>query len=266
MNKKFQEADDKLKAQILDQIPAPVMAVNKELMVIYMNEAGKKLLKKSAEEIIGIACKDIICTDQCGTDDCAMLKAMKSGKTYASRTEATLGGQTIPLEFSAVPLVDDSGEIIGGLEFVLDITERVLYENRLKEQNHTIREMSTPTIKLWEGVMVLPVVGVVDSMRAQHMMESMLTKIAETYAKVIILDIHGVAAVDTAVANHLIKITKATKLMGCDCILSGISPAVAQTIIQLGIDMEAINTRATLSDALTEAFLMLNLEVNKKKQ
>lgn len=178
---------------------------------------------------------------------------------------ASIGEQTLPLEFSAVPLLDEAGEIIGGLEFVLDITERVLYENRLKEQSHTIREMSTPTIKLWEGVMVLPIVGVVDSMRAQHMMESMLTKIAETYAKVIILDIHGVAAVDTAVANHLIKITKATKLMGCDCILSGISPAVAQTIIQLGIDMEAINTRATLSDALTEAFQMLNLEVKVKK-
>ena len=265
MNNNFQEADGQLKAQILDQIPAPVMAVNKELIVTYINEAGKKMLRKSGDEILGIPCKDLICTDQCGTDDCAMLKAMKAGKTYSARTEATLGGQTLPLEFSAVPLLDEAGEIIGGLEFVLDITERVLYENRLKEQSHTIREMSTPTIKLWEGVMVLPIVGVVDSMRAQHMMESMLTKIAETYAKVIILDIHGVAAVDTAVANHLIKITKATKLMGCDCILSGISPAVAQTIIQLGIDMEAINTRATLSDALTEAFRMLNLEVKTKK-
>ncbi|MBI4856797.1 MAG: PAS domain-containing protein [Acetobacterium woodii] len=265
MNKNFQEADDKLKAQILDQIPAPVMAVNKDLIVTYINEAGKKMLRKSGDEILGIPCKDLICTDQCGTDDCAMLKAMRAGKTHSSRTVASIGEQTLPLEFSAVPLLDEAGEIIGGLEFVLDITERVLYENRLKEQSHTIREMSTPTIKLWEGVMVLPIVGVVDSMRAQHMMESMLTKIAETYAKVIILDIHGVAAVDTAVANHLIKITKATKLMGCDCILSGISPAVAQTIIQLGIDMEAINTRATLSDALTEAFQMLNLEVKVKK-
>ncbi|AFA48531.1 PAS domain-containing protein [Acetobacterium woodii] len=261
----LREADDQLKAQILDQIPTPVMAVNKDLGVIYMNEAGKKLLNKSENGIIGSVCKELISTEQCNTAECGMIKAINSGETYSARTNADLGGHVIPVEFSAVPLRDENGEIIGGLEFVLDITERVLYENRLKEQSHTIREMSTPTIKLWEGVMVLPIVGVVDSMRAQHMMESMLSKIAETYAKVIILDIHGVAAVDTAVANHLIKITKATKLMGCECILSGISPAVAQTIIQLGIDMDAINTRATLSDALSEAFTMLNLKVCKKK-
>ncbi|MBC3797521.1 PAS domain-containing protein [Acetobacterium tundrae] len=265
MKKMYQEADDQLKSQILDQIPTPVMAVNRELKVIYMNEAGKKLLKKSADNIIGLACKDLIATEQCGTEQCGMLKAISDGKSFSGRTEINTGENRIQVEYSVVPLQDDSGEIIGGVEFIMDITERVLYENRLKEQSHTIREMSTPTIKLWEGVLVLPVVGVVDSLRAQHMMESMLNKIAETYSKVIILDIHGVAAVDTAVANHLIKITKATKLMGCECILSGISPAVAQTIIQLGIDMAAINTQATLSDALSEAFIILSLEVITKE-
>ncbi len=148
---------------------------------------------------------------------------------------------------------------------MIDITDQVLYEARLQTQSKTIRQMSTPTIKLWEGVLVLPVVGVVDSIRAQYMMETVLNKIAETFSKVIILDIHGVAAVDTAVANHLIKITKATKLMGCECILSGISPAVAQTIIQLGIDMTSVTTKSTLSDALEEAFLALGLEVHKKE-
>jgi rsbT co-antagonist protein RsbR len=103
-------------------------------------------------------------------------------------------------------------------------------------------------------------------MRAQHMMDSMLNKIAETYSKVIIMDIQGVAAVDTAVANHLIKITKATKLMGCECILSGITPAVAQTIIQLGINMDTVKTKSTLSDALAEAFKILNLEVKNKER
>lgn len=96
------------------------------------------------------------------------------------------------------------------------------------------------------------------------MMESMLNKIAETHSKVIIMDIQGVAALDTAVANHLIKITIATKLMGCECILSGITPAVAQTIIQLGIDMENIKTKSTLSDGLGEAFKILDLEVKSK--
>jgi len=264
MKKMFQEADDQLKSQILDQIPTPVLAVNSDLKVTYINEAGRMMLRKPMDKILGASCRDLIATDQCGTEDCCMLKAISTGNAYGARTEISTADQNIPVEYSAVPLRNEQQEIIGGVEFLIDITDRVLYENRLREQSHTIREMSTPTIKLWEGVLVLPVVGVVDSVRAQHMMESMLNKIAETYSKVIILDIHGVAAVDTAVANHLIKITKATKLMGCECILSGISPAVAQTIIQLGIDMESINTKSTLSDALLQAFIMLNLEVKQK--
>ena len=104
----------------------------------------------------------------------------------------------------------------------------------------------------------------VDSLRAQQMMNTMLKKIMETSAKVIILDIQGVAAVDTAVANHLIKIAKATKLMGCRCIISGISPAVAETIVQLGIDLGDIATNSTLQDALADAFDQVNLCVERK--
>jgi rsbT co-antagonist protein RsbR len=101
---------------------------------------------------------------------------------------------------------------------------------------------------------MLPVVGIIDSRRAQDVMTAMLSRIAETRSTVIILDISGVAVVDTAVANHLIKITKATSLMGCECIISGVSPAIAQTIVELGIDVGNVKTTATLQDALTQAF------------
>jgi rsbT co-antagonist protein RsbR len=96
-------------------------------------------------------------------------------------------------------------------------------------------------------------------------MNAMLTKIKETSAKIIILDIQGVAAVDTAVANHLIKITKATKLMGCRCIISGISPAVAETLVQLGIDLGDVATNSSLRDALGDAFTLMSLDVKKAK-
>jgi rsbT co-antagonist protein RsbR len=138
-------------------------------------------------------------------------------------------------------------------------------EKRLEEQSRTNREISTPAIELWDRVLILPVLGVIDSMRAQQMTDTMLNKIKETSSKVIILDIQGVAAVDTAVANHLIKITKATRLMGCQCIISGISPAVANTIVQLGIDMGDVKTNATLREALVDSFTMLNLEVTGVK-
>jgi len=262
-DKVFKAADAALREQILDQIPSIVMAVDKDFRVTYMNEAGKKLLGKREEEILGCKCCDVANSTHCNTSSCCMKKAIENEKPFSDRTESNVNGRKVPVEYYAVPLYNEEHKVIGGLEFAVDITEQIVYEERLREQSRTIREMSTPTIKLWEGVLVLPVVGVIDTMRAQHMMESMLTKIGETYSKVIILDIQGVAAVDTAVANHLIKITKATKLMGCECILSGISPAVAQTIIQLGIDMESIRTKSTLSDALAEALVMLGVEVKQ---
>lgn len=261
----FKEADDMLKMQILDQIPTMVMAVDKELRVTYMNHAGKRMSNKKWKDISGKKCCEIWNSSHCNTEECHMCKAIESGKMHSARTEIIIDDLKKPFEYHTVPLKDEQGNITGGLEFIIDITDRVQYEERLKEQSRTIREMSTPTIELWKGVLVLPVVGVVDSMRAQHMMDSMLNKIAETHAKVIIMDIQGVAALDTAVANHLIKITMATKLMGCECILSGIIPAVAQTIIQLGIDMENIKTKSTLSDGLAEAFKILNLVVKNKE-
>jgi rsbT co-antagonist protein RsbR len=132
------------------------------------------------------------------------------------------------------------------------------YTARINEtitsQSRALMQMSTPVTGIWEGILMLPVVGIIDSKRAQDMMNVMLSRIAETQSKAMILDISGVAVVDTAVANHLIKITKATKLMGCNCIISGVSPAIAQTIVELGIDVGTIRTTATLKDALEITF------------
>ena len=108
---------------------------------------------------------------------------------------------------------------------------------------------------------MLPIVGVIDSHRAQNVMVGVLEKIAEAQARVFILDISGVAIVDTAVANHLIKITKATYLMGCRSIISGLSPQIAQTIVELGIDTGGVETTATLSDALRIALTAIGREV-----
>jgi len=264
MVEQLRETDGILRDEILKQIPTPVMAVNTDMDIIYVNDQCCKLLASSEDQILGKKCYDVFKSDDCKNGECCMRKSIKDGQMCSKRNNISINQTTLPIEYFTVPLKNSEGDLIGGLEYILDISERVAYENKLKEQSYTIQEMSTPTIKLWEGILLLPIVGVVDSMRAQHMMESILKRIASTYSKVIILDIHGVAAVDTAVANHLIRITKATKLMGCDCILSGISPSVAQTIIQLGIDMNNIMTKSTLSDALEEAYGMLHLRVEGK--
>ena len=133
----------------------------------------------------------------------------------------------------------------------------------MAEQNDALMEMSTPVTSIWDGILLLPIVGIIDSSRGQDIMNAMLAKISKTRARVAILDISGVAVVDTAVANHLIKITKATRLMGCETTISGISPAIAQTIVELGIDVGDIQTTATLRDALVYAFRATGVEIRQ---
>jgi rsbT co-antagonist protein RsbR len=125
-------------------------------------------------------------------------------------------------------------------------------------------EILTPVNILWDNILMVSIFGILESKRTQDLMESMLTKVSETGYKTIILDILGVITVDSAVANHLIKITKGTKLMGCVCIVSGISPAIAQTLVNLGIDLGNVITTSTLRDALEIAFDNSGLEVRKK--
>jgi rsbT co-antagonist protein RsbR len=124
----------------------------------------------------------------------------------------------------------------------------------IAQQSRALTDMSTPITAIWDGILMLPVVGIVDSRRAQDIMQRMLEQIAEKRAIVFILDISGVAVVDTAVANHLIRMTKAARLMGSYTIVSGLSPSVAQTIVELGIEVGDMKTTGNLQDALRIAF------------
>ena len=130
------------------------------------------------------------------------------------------------------------------VKFASDITAEV------QRRSLALLEMSTPVTKIWEGVLFAPIVGIVDSSRSLDIMNKSLQSIADTRASTLLLDISGVAVVDTAVANHLIKIAKAAILMGCKTVISGISPSIAQTIAELGIDMGAIQTTSTIEAAL----------------
>jgi rsbT co-antagonist protein RsbR len=120
-------------------------------------------------------------------------------------------------------------------------------------QQQELLELSTPVISLWEGVLALPLIGTLDSMRAQVVMESILQKIVDTGATIAIIDITGVPTVDTLVAQHLMKTIAAARLMGADCIISGIRPQIAQTIVHLGVDLDNVTTKATLADAFLVA-------------
>ena len=129
-----------------------------------------------------------------------------------------------------------------------------LTNEKMLEQSKSLIEMSTPVTAIWDGILMLPLVGIIDSKRALDITARVLEEIANSQATCFILDISGVAVIDTAVANYLIKITKATRLMGCESMISGLSPAIAQTIVDLGIEVGDVQTTGNLRDALRLAF------------
>jgi rsbT co-antagonist protein RsbR len=123
----------------------------------------------------------------------------------------------------------------------------------ISRQQEEMLELSTPVVKLWDGVLALPMIGTLDSARTQVVMESLLNRIVETGSEIAILDITGVPTVDTLVAQHLLKTVTALRLMGAECIISGVRPQIAQTIVHLGVDLQGVTTKATLADALALA-------------
>jgi len=126
-------------------------------------------------------------------------------------------------------------------------------EELIRRQQHEMLELSTPVVQLWDGVLALPLIGTLDSARTQVVMENLLHRIVETGAAIAIIDITGVPTVDTLVAQHLLKTVAAARLMGADCIISGIRPQIAQTIVHLGVELSSVVTKATLADAFTIA-------------
>lgn len=137
-------------------------------------------------------------------------------------------------------------------------------EEIIRQQQHEMLELSTPVVTLWTNVLALPIIGTLDSSRAQTIMESLLNKIVETGAEMTIIDITGVPTVDTLTAQHLLKTVTAARLMGAECIISGIRPQIAQTIVQLGIDLGDVITKASLADAFREALARTGLAVVKR--
>ncbi len=134
-----------------------------------------------------------------------------------------------------------------------------------EQQRQTISELQTPVIQVWEGVLALPIVGVLDTSRTQQTTEALLDKIVDTSSEIVILDITGVPVVDTAVAKHLLEMVTAARLLGCEVLLVGISARIAMTLVHLGLDLSGVTTRTTLAKGLELAFRRLGLEVVSRR-
>ena len=170
---------------------------------------------------------------------------------------------------SIKPGVKNVDEIINSMMKLIFMDSFVVIEEisrtqreKITESSKALMEMSTPVTPIWEGILLLPLLGIIDSTRTQDIMNKTLSEIAKSRAKVFVMDISGVSAMDTAVANQLIKITKATQLMGCETIISGVSPAIARTLVELGINIGEVRTTATLRDSFELALRAIG--VNKQ--
>ncbi|CUW25800.1 MULTISPECIES: STAS domain-containing protein [Streptomyces] len=198
----------------------------------------------------------------------------RTGSTPAQIADEVAGLRASAVELLREEFADPSAaqaqEAVLALTLLLGTLRLVVMETALdanaeliERQRQQLLEVATPVIKLWEGTVAVPLIGTLDSARSQVVMESLLEAIVDQRARYAILDITGVPTVDSLVAQHLMKTVAAARLMGAECIVSGIRPAIAQTIVQLGIDLGSVLTRASLSDALAYALGKQGIEVSR---
>ena len=242
-------------SEILRQLPTPIMTVDKDFNVTFMNDFGCAFLGEPEHKLVGQKCYDLFQTPHCNTPECRMRQAMETGANMLTRNETSAVGRTVPFVYSAAPLRDEQGEIIGGVEYIIDITEQVQYE---QEVERLIAEMSTPVVRIADGVLLVPVIGSLDTARSQQMTASVLDAIAREDAKVTILDVTGLPTFDTSVARHILTTVAAARVLGSEMIITGFSPDAAQTLAQLGVDFSALRTRGSLKAGIAEALSMLN--------
>ncbi len=155
-----------------------------------------------------------------------------------------------------------SGEVRGFGKITRDLTKQRTADEQIRKQTQEILEMAAvPVVQVWDGIVLVPLIGTLDSQRTQQLMERVLNRVTETNSPVALLDITGVPSVDTQTAQHLIETTSAVRLLGAEVILTGVRPAIAQTLVHLGIDLSNITTRASLGAGLRMALEMLKLRV-----
>ena len=205
------------------------------------------------------------------------LGRMSATRTRAGASAGRIAAEVVDLKSAVMEMVEAElrdepsemrhsvllflSELLGTLRVVVMETALIDGRDLIARQRQQLMEAATPVIKLWDGIVAVPLIGTLDSARSQVVMENLLESIVAHQARVAILDITGVPTVDSLVAQHLMKTVASARLMGAECIVSGIRPAIAQIIVQLGIDLSSVVTRASLADALAMALRRTGVEV-----
>ncbi len=232
------------------------------------NKAAEKLKQYKAQEVIGKHLSIFYTKEDQERKlvEKELEEAAQTGKFEGSGWRVRKDGSRYWADVIISALRDDDGKLIGFAKVSRDASERKRQEEIIEQQKQDLIELSTPVMQLWEGILVLPIIGTLDSQRSQVVMERLLEAIVSTGSEVAILDVSGVPTVDTMVAQHLMKTMEAAKLMGAECIISGIRPEIAQTMVHLGIDLSTVKTRSTLARGLEEALRTRQLAIVKSSR
>ena len=230
--------------------------------ILSWNRGAERIYGYSAAEMVGRPVSVLVPPNK--PDEVpAILEKVKRGErvSHFETTRVRKDGEVIDLSLNVSPIRDASGQIIGASTTARDVTEQKKMREALTERAKEILDVSTPVLQVWEGVVVAPFIGTLDTQRAQQFMERLLDKIVQTNSAVALLDVTGVPAIDTRTAQHLIETITSVRLLGAQAILTGVRPAIAQTLAHLGINLADVVTRSSLAAGLRVALDILNLKI-----
>lgn len=234
--------------------------------VVSWNAGAERFKGYRAEEIIGKDFSIFYTAEDVkrGMPEQELNIAAKEGRYEGNGWRVRKDGKQFWANVIISTLRTPDGTLQGYSKITRDLTESKQAEEQIQQQSREIMDLSTPVMQVWQGVVAAPLIGSLDSNRTQQFMERLLERVVETNSPVALVDIMGVPTIDTQTAQHLIETISAVRLLGAQVILTGVRPAIAQTLVHLGIDLSGIITRASLASGLQVAFDILKLQVVSK--
>jgi PAS domain S-box-containing protein len=234
--------------------------------IVTWNAGAERIHGYTSDEIVGAHFSRFYPPEaiQRGQPDKEVEMAARDGHYESEGWRLRKNGEQFWANVVTTAVRDKDGTLRSFGKVTRDLTERRQTEERIRQQTREILELSTPVMQMWKGVVVAPLIGTLDSQRTQQFMERLLSRIVESNSPLALVDIMGVPTIDTQTAQHLIETISAVRLLGAQVVLTGVRPAIAQTLVHLGIDLSGITTRSSLAAGLQVAFDYLSLEVVSK--